>query len=222
EESPCPSAQDTLAGLDRPLDPVCGMMVDPATAAGSHEHRGTTYWFCSRSCLERFREDPDRYLGRAAAPPAPTADSILYTCPMHPEVIAHGPGSCPKCGMALEPVMPVIGEEESSELADMTRRFRISAALTLPIFLGSMVEMAGVRLPGGQGRAWVELLLATPVVLWGGWPFFERAARSIRNLSPNMFTLIGLGTGVAYGASLVATVAPGLFPPSFRGHHGEV
>jgi Cu+-exporting ATPase len=140
---------------------------------------------------------------------------------MHPEVIASAPGSCPKCGMALEPVMPAAEGDSNPELRDMSRRFRVSVALTLPILLASMLEMAGVdlRIPG---RAWIELVLATPVVLWGGRPFFQRAYASIVNRSPNMFTLIALGTGAAYVASLAATVAPGLFPPSFRGHHGEL
>src|SRR5262245_38842865 len=198
------------------------MRVDAASAAGSHEHGGTTYRFCSRGCLETFREDPDRYLG-AAGGPAPSGDEeVLYTCPMHPEVIQRGPGNCPKCGMALEPLMPAAEEGPSAELADMTRRFWVSTALTLPLLLASMAEMLGAPLPAGSARAWIELVLATPVVLWGGWPFFERGWASVVNRSPNMFTLIALGTGVAYLSSVVATVAPGVFPPSFRGQHGEV
>ena len=206
------------------LDPVCGMTIDPADAAGTVEHEGRTYHFCSESCVERFREDPGAFLG--AKPPAPpeAPAGTKWTCPMDPEIVRDGPGSCPICGMALEPMMPAAGDEPNPELVDMGRRFRVSAALTLPL-LGLMVaEMVpalqhSVRRPG---MAWLQLALATPVVLWGGWPFFERGWRSVVTRRLNMFTLIALGTGAAYLFSVAATVAPGLFPPAFRGHGGSL
>jgi len=153
-----------------------------------------------------------------------TAPGVVYTCPMHPEIVRDGPGSCPICGMALEPRTVSLEEEPNPELADMTRRFWVSLALTVPLLFVAMAPMAGVHLGPLAGRAgrWVELIVATPVVLWGGWPFFVRGWTSVVNRSPNMFTLIALGTGVAYADSVVAVLAPGLFPPSFRDHHGEV
>ncbi len=218
------------------IDPVCGMTVDPAAAAGSVTHDGTTYFFCSRHCLEKFRADPGRYTGPQAAPeghacghaehaPAPAVPGVKYTCPMHPEVIRDGPGTCPKCGMALEPMTPTPGAEDDSELRDMTRRFWVSAALTLPVVLLAMLPMIGVALPrwlhGSNGK-WVELILSAPVVLWGGWPFFVRAVQAARHGTANMFTLIGLGTAAAWGYSAVATAAPDLFPAGFRDAHGVV
>ena len=211
-------------------DPVCGMSVDPARAAGEHEHQGRTYYFCSRHCLEEFRAHPQQYLGGAvvqlmpAAPrPAPAA---LYTCPMHPEVVQSQPGACPKCGMALEPQTATAEEEVNPELEDMQRRFWASLALTAPVFFLAMSDL----IPGQPVQhalsarliTWIQLALATPVVLWGGWPFFERGWASLVNRSLNMFTLIALGTGTAYVYSLVAALAPGIFPASFRGHGGEV
>jgi Cu+-exporting ATPase len=190
------------------------MSVDPAEAAGSHEHRGTTYWFCCRSCRERFRASPEAYLGRSEEP-APAARE--YTCPMHPEIVRDRPGICPICGMALEPRVATAEEPENEELRDMTRRLVIGAVLTAPVVVLSM-SSAGAGLP----RAWIELALATPVVLWGGWPFFVRMVASIRNRSLNMFTLIGLGTGAAYAYSVVATLAPGAFPAAAREHGGDV
>ncbi len=217
-------------------DPVCGMTVNPATAAGSVTHDGTTYHFCSKHCVEKFRADPARYTdpktepeGHAcchadapARPTPPAAPGLKYTCPMHPEVVQDGPGTCPKCGMALEPMTPQAGEEDDTELRDMTRRFWVSAALTVPVFLIAMLPMVpGVRLPhwltGSTGK-WIELLLATPVVLWGGWPFFVRAVQALRHGTANMFTLIGLGTAAAWGYSVVAAVAPEAFPAGFREH----
>ena len=214
-------------------DPVCGMEVGPETG---HRflHAGMDYLFCSADCLAEFRKNPDRYVD--AAPPAifRRKDSFVgetgreeeYTCPMHPEVVRDAPGDCPKCGMALEPRLATAEEEESAELADMRRRFRASAVLTVPLFLLAMADF----LPGRPLESsasprilrWLELLLATPVVLWGGWPFFVRGWRSIKNRSLNMFTLIGLGVGVAYVYSLVAALFPGIFPASFRGESGEV
>jgi Cu+-exporting ATPase len=215
-------------------DPVCGMTVDPRTARASYVYNGQTYYFCCPGCLERFRPDPARYLERSIAPigplvvlgaPPSAQPAGEYTCPMHPEVVRNGPGSCPKCGMALEPRTIAAEEPANPELADMTRRFWIGAALTLPVFalaMGGMVPGLRHVVSPKLGHL-VELALATPVVLWCGWPFFVRAWQSLVHRSPNMFTLIGLGTGVAYLYSLVATVAPGLFPRSFADpHSGEI
>ncbi len=209
------------------VDPVCGMTVK-ADNPRRHLHDGVTYRFCSDRCLEKFRADPATYLAPAEARPAPprAAPGARYTCPMHPEIIRDAPGSCPICGMALEPLVAAPGDEESPELRGMARRLRWSAALTAPLFVLAMSEM----LPGdplghalsGSALAWLQLALATPVVLWGGRPFFERGWASIRTRHLNMFTLIALGTGAAYGYSLVATLAPGLFPASFRGHGGAI
>jgi Cu+-exporting ATPase len=221
-------------------DPVCGMKVDPATArGGSHEHGGKTYWFCNPRCRERFVADPEHWLKagpsvaamKAPGPtPAPSAatpgDRVEYVCPMDPEVLETRPGPCPTCGMALEPRAVTLVEERNPELEDMTRRFWVSLALTAPLLLLAMGAMLSGHLvrrlvpPAAQG--WLELLLATPVVLWGGWPFFSRMWRSFRTGRLNMFTLIGIGTGIAWLYSLVAVLVPGAFPVSFRGHGGEV
>ncbi|MFO0890935.1 MAG: heavy metal translocating P-type ATPase [Isosphaeraceae bacterium] len=208
-------------------DPVCGMQVDPATAAGSSEHGGTAYFFCSASCKRKFDADPMRYLSGEVAKPAPApSEGIFYTCPMHPEIVRDTPGSCPICGMALEP-MTATGDESNPELDDMSRRFRVCLMLSAPLLLLTMGEMVVgqetiARLFPGRSLAWLQLLLATPVVLWGGLPFFERGWMSLVNRSLNMFTLIGLGTGAAYGYSVVATFVPGIFPTSFRDHMGNV
>jgi Cu+-exporting ATPase len=203
-------------------DPVCGMMVDPASAAASLDHDGTRYSFCALSCYAKFRAAPDRYLHPEKAMAAVPA-GVEYTCPMHPEVVQIGPGSCPKCGMALEPkTFSSAGEESNPELDDMMRRFRISALLTAPLFLVAMLEMFVTMPLPPRALGWIELALATPVVVWGGLPFFERGWASIRHRSPNMFTLIAIGTGAAFGFSIAAVIAPGIFPPGFRGHHGEV
>ncbi len=205
-------------------DPVCGMEVDPAHSAGSHSYGGNVYYFCSRGCLERFRANPERYIGNGAAVEAPPAAAPLvpteYTCPMHPEVVRSGPGNCPICGMALEPRTVSAGEEKNAELADMRRRLAVAAVLTVPVVLIAM----GEHLPGRpfanlfsrRVSGFVEMLLATPVVLWAGWPFFVRAWHSLVNRSLNMFTLIALGVGVAWAYSVVAVVAPGIFPAAFR------
>ena len=202
------------------VDPVCGMTIDPADAVGRFDYKGQTYYFCAESCLEQFRQDPEQFLGpdtRLAAPFDPEAE---YTCPMHPEVRQKGPGACPICGMALEPVDAAHIDERNPELEDMTRRFRISLVLTAPILAVMVAELLPGRpldrsLPHGL-RNWLELVLATPVVLWGGWPFFERGWTSIVTRHLNMFTLIALGVGAAYAYSVAATLAPGLFPESFR------
>ncbi|HSG05797.1 MAG TPA: heavy metal translocating P-type ATPase, partial [Nitrospiria bacterium] len=245
------------------------MEVAPETAAGSHPFNGETYYFCHESCLEKFRADPEKYLkpqellsigGVPPAPPSP--QGVMYTCPMDPEVQMPGPAPCPKCGMALEPMDPilamtkteytcpmhpeivqdqpgtcpkcgmaletrtVVAEEENPELTDMTRRFRFGLYLAVPVFLIAMLDMvtgkglSALLSPGFV--AWTELVLATPVVLWAGWPFFQRGWTSIVTRNLNMFTLIAIGTGTAYGYSVIATLFPDLFPASFRGAEGHV
>jgi len=247
---------------------VCGMRVDPATSKRFLEYKGTTYYFCGPRCLERFSNDPESFLAKkkvevAPAKPgasAPAADAAAYTCPMHPEVRQDHPGSCPKCGMALEPVAPIqpvskteyvcpmhpqivrsepgncpicgmtleprvvsAGDEPSPELKDMTRRFWISVTLTVPLML---IEMSGMMAGRGvipaAARTWIELALATPVVLWAGRPLLVRGWESIVNRSLNMFTLIGMGVGVAFSYSLFAAAFPNLFPDSFRAADGTV
>jgi len=220
---------------DRVLtDPVCGMTADPRDCAGSAEHAGRTYYFCSEHCLGKFRADPEKYLAarpplreQAGEPPESAAPGAVYTCPMHPEVREQRPGPCPKCGMALEPAAAAAapGAEENPELRDMTRRFWASLVFTAPVLAVAMSEMLpGAPLQHAAGTAalkWIQLAPATPVVLWGGLPFFRRAAASLISFRLNMFTLIALGTGLAYLYSVAATVAPGVFPESFRGHGGE-
>jgi len=189
-------------------DPVCHMRVDPKTARFEHRHRNKTYYFCCQGCRDKFRADPAKYLAPAPAPPAAPAakPGVPYTCPMHPEVRQMGSGACPKCGMALEPVEVTAVEPPNTELADMSRRFWISLALTVPVLALSMFGPMESR-----ASAWAQLLLATPVVLWGGRRFFERGWASILSRSPNMFTLIAVGTGAAYLYSLVAAFFPGAF-----------
>jgi len=209
------------------LDPVCGMQVDPAKAAGSFDHQGKTYFFCSSHCAAKFKSDPAKYVvprqEARAAKPSPAGGK--YTCPMHPEIVQDGPGSCPKCGMALVPMVPAAGaEEENAELRDMTRRFWVSAVLSAPLVVLAMAPYFGFVEPFGLApklRAYVEFILGTPVILWGGWPFFRKFALSVRNRSPNMYTLIGLGVALAYLFSIAAVFAPGLFPSEFRMHGGE-
>lgn len=206
-------------------DPVCGMMVDPERAAGSHEHGGRTYYFCSKHCAAKFKADPDKYLALAPVKPAPRPEDMqaTYTCPMHPEVIQQGPGDCPKCGMALEPV-EVTEEEANPELADMTRRFWISIVLSIPVMIVAMAR----HLPGlhesvlARVPVWVEFVLATPVVLWCGRPLLVRGWKSLVTRNLNMFTLIGLGVLTAYVYSVIATFFPGIFPVSFRDKSGQV
>ena len=206
-------------------DPVCGMRVDPASAKHSAEFAGKTYYFCSAGCREKFLAEPRRYVGEAPAEAAPSAPAgTIYTCPMHPEVRQVGPGSCPICGMALEPVTPAAETGPNPELADMTLRFWVAVALAIPVagleMAGHVVNLDAIVNP--QTTNWIQLVLATPVVLWAGWPFFVRGARSIVSRNLNMFTLIALGTGVAWTYSVVATVAPGVFPAAFRGMDGAV
>jgi Cu+-exporting ATPase len=205
--------------LQPATDPVCGMEVDPANAAAEVEHAGRTYYFCSTGCAQKFNAEPERYVKHPAAEVRAPSRNSRYTCPMHPEIVQDGPGSCPICGMALVPMVPTAGEEDDAELRHMTRRFWVSAALSVPLVVLAMAPMLGFAL---APMPYVELVLATPVVLWGGWPFFHKFWLSLRNKSPNMYTLIGLGVGVAYLFSLVATLLPGVFPDEFRDHAGRV
>ena len=256
------------------IDPICGAQVEASTAAGKYEYKGQTYFFCSHHCLEKFKEDPEKFLkahgheqtrghaaehtpqldkteqgtyvcpmdpevreskpgpcpkcGMALEPAAPSAPTVKteYICPMHPEIVRSEPGSCPICGMALEPRTVSLEDEPNPELVDMTRRFWISAILSLPLLVLAMSDM----IPGQPLKhtlsphlvTWLQLVLATPVVLWGGWPFFERGWHSIVNRSLNMFTLIAIGVGTAYLYSVVATIFPDIFPESFYGHSGTV
>ncbi|MEO6120325.1 MAG: heavy metal translocating P-type ATPase, partial [Terriglobales bacterium] len=248
------------------VDPVCGMTIDPATAAGSTEHNGHTYYFCNPSCKTKFEAEPAKYLEEAATEPAdlapaslaPAAPGTMYICPMDPEVRQDHPGACPKCGMALEPEMPVAAsaerteytcpmhleivrdapgacpicgmaleprtvaalEAEDPELLDMTRRFKVSLALTVPVFLLGMGEMLPGKPFQGSAYAWLQFVLASPVVLWGGLPFFQRGGASVVNRHLNMFSLIALGTGAAYIYSVVALLAPGLLPDGAQ-HHSQ-
>jgi Cu+-exporting ATPase len=203
------------------VDPVCGMDVTPGDAAGGRaEHAGTTYWFCNPSCRERFIADPARYLAPSAPPSG--RDPRIYTCPMHPEVRHVGPGSCPKCGMALEPLEVTADEGPNHELVDMTRRFWGSLALTVPVLGLAMGEMLAPRLVAALGPGawlWSQLVLSTPVVLVGGWPFFVRGGQSLVTRNLNMFTLIALGTGAAFAYSVFATLFPGALPHAMR-HRG--
>jgi P-type Cu+ transporter len=218
----------------RAHDPVCGMQTDDPSRWLAHEHDGRTIHFCSERCREAFVQDPEKYLSgqRRTASSAPTATAAhvarTYTCPMHPEIRQLGPGSCPKCGMALEPTDPVAGDadQDDPEYRDMRRRFRVAAVISVPILAIAMRHMLGLGFLEHQAspRTWslIELALATPVVLWAGWPFHQRAWRSVLNRSLNMFTLIGLGTAMAYLYSLVAILGPGLFPAALRDGHGMV
>ena len=199
------------------LDPVCGMTVDTHTAKHRAEHHGHSYYFCSAGCRSKFTADPQKYIGSAkAAEPVP--DGTIYTCPMHPQIRQPGPGACPICGMALEPEMPTADSGPNAELVDMTRRFWIGLVLTLPVL---SLEMGGHltdlhMLLGKTLSNWIQFALATPVVLWAGWPFFVRGYQSLLTRNLNMFTLIAMGTGVDWLYSVVAVLIPDLFPPTFR------
>ena len=262
------------------MDPICGMNVEPNSAAGSHVHNGQTYYFCSQHCLAKFKEDPEKFLkspatehaahgheqshadtaqapkkdsaehgiyvcpmdpevreskpgacpkcGMALEPATPAAPSVKteYVCPMHPEIVRPEPGACPICGMALEPRTVTLEEEANPELIDMTRRFWAGVVLSAPIVFLAMSDMIPGQ-PVQRGLSpqllnWFQLVLATPVVLWGGWPFFQRGWASIVNRSLNMFTLIAIGVGTAFVYSLAATLFPDAFPQSFRSHGGAV
>ncbi|MDR4305921.1 heavy metal translocating P-type ATPase [Chelatococcus sambhunathii] len=207
------------------IDPVCGMTVDPATARHRLEQGARTEFFCSAGCRAKFEADPEKYLSPSSAEPEAMPEGTVYTCPMHPEIRQEGPGSCPICGMALEPDLVTAEAQPNHELADMTRRFWIALALALPVFLlemGSHLFPAIHHLVPPSVSVWIQFALATPVVLWAGWPFFQRGWASVVSRHLNMFTLIAMGTGVAYAYSVVATFAPGVFPSAFRGPDGTV
>ncbi len=226
-------AERTAPGRAKPaVDPVCGMTVEPDIP---HRlvHAGTEYLFCSARCRERFAADPEAFLRERkdgaererGAPPPPSAPpgAVEWTCPMHPQIVRDRPGTCPICGMALEPRTITLEEQENPELVDMTRRFRVALALTIPLLPVAMFpRVPGVRDLSEHARMWAELALATPVCLWAAWPFYERAVRSVVNRSLNMFTLIGMGVAVAYVYSVVAALFPDLFPDSFRDESGRV
>ncbi|HZE64706.1 MAG TPA: heavy metal translocating P-type ATPase, partial [Pyrinomonadaceae bacterium] len=218
------------------IDPVCGMTVSLKTAAGSFEHNGQTYYFCSPHCVAKFQSKPESFLNKSAAPmmtqpvgmqrAKPSQKTASFTCPMHPEIVRDAPGSCPICGMALEPRTVSLDEEESPELTKMSRRFWVCVGLSIPLLIIGMSELIPSAplervVPMGV-RGWIELGLATPVVLWGAWPFFVRAWQSLVNRSLNMFTLIGVGVGVAYLFSVIAKLFPEIFPQSFHDASGNV
>jgi Cu+-exporting ATPase len=208
-------------------DPVCGMDVDPAATAHHHEHAGETYHFCSPDCAGKFAGDPEFYLLASEERPAPVAQPAAggqYTCPMHPEIVTDGPDACPLCGMALEPMQITAEKPPNPELTDMTRRFRVGAVFAVPLLLmamGDMIPAISFAHLLGAGFEWTQLVLATPVVLWAGWPFFVRGWQSIVHRSPNMFILVVLGTGAAYFFSLVAVILPEVIPDAFQGHDGQ-
>jgi Cu+-exporting ATPase len=200
------------------------MDVDPHTAKHRAEHGGRTYYFCSAGCRTKFIADPGKYLTKEEHAHAPVPEGTIYTCPMHPQIRQVGPGSCPICGMALEPELVSAEHGPHPELVDMQRRFWIGLALSLPVVALEMGgHFTGLHMLLGQTTSnWLQLALATPVVLWAGWPFFERGWQSLLTRNLNMFTLIAMGTGVAWVYSVIATVAPGIFPPAFRGPDGAV
>jgi len=207
-------------------DPVCGMVVERASAKHVHSHGGKNYYFCSDHCEHKFAADPDRYMG-PTVPQEPAPEGTEFTCPMHPEIIQVGPGTCPKCGMALEP-MGISAEDSgpNAELVDFKRRFWIGAVFTIPLLILSMGPFVGLgflrEIIGEKLTLWTELLLGTPVILWAGWPFFERGVQSVVNKNLNMFTLIGMGVGAAYLFSVVAVLVPDIFPDGFRDAQGHV
>jgi heavy metal translocating P-type ATPase len=210
-------------------DPVCGMLVDPAEVRHCAEHAGHNYFFCSAKCREKFAAEPARYVvasPQGQGPPSSAVGEVLWTCPMHPQIVRREPGNCPICGMTLEPMTAAAGEIANPELRDMTRRFWVGVALSVPLLAIAMAQhfdkAALDALISPRLLVWVQLIVGTPAVLWGGWPFFQRGWASVVNRRLNMFTLIALGTGVAYVYSLVAALAPGIFPASFRDHDGQV
>ena len=219
----CATRED--AGSSKPpvTDPVCGMTIDPAKTAHHASHESDDYHFCSAGCRTKFVADPDKYLSDAPRPEPEATPGAIWTCPMHPEVRQEGPGTCPICGMALEPEEPSLDDAPNPELVDFTRRFWVSAVLAVPLLIVSMIaEMLGIQIVSPTASPWVQLALSAPIVLWAGKPFFERGWTSIRTRHLNMFTLIAIGVGSAFLYSLVATFAPGLFPPTFRMHGGMV
>ena len=214
---------DTDTQAKTATDPVCGMKVDPHTAKHRATHEGRPYYFCSAGCKTKFEANPGQYLAREKAKPAPAKPGAIYTCPMHPEIEQEGPGDCPICGMALVPVGGAPADD--SELRDLARRFWVGTVLSIPLVVLAMAPMAGIMEPFGlapRPRGWVEFALGTPVVLWVGWPILVKFWRSLRGWSLNMYSLIGLGVGLAYLFSLAAVFVPGLFPQEFREHDGAV
>ena len=207
------------------VDPVCGMTVDPEQTAYHATYAGHDYHFCSAGCRAKFVGDPEAYLNKSAAEPVAAPEGTIWTCPMHPEIRQDHPGACPICGMGLEPEMVTADTGPSAELTDMSRRFWIGLALAIPVFI---LEMGGHLFPAlhhlvpMKTSIWIQFALATPVVLWAGWPFFERGWASLKTRNLNMFTLIAMGTGVAWLYSIVATLAPGIFPDAFRAADGTV
>ncbi len=205
------------------IDLVCGMDVDPHTSTLKADHKGHTYYFCGPGCRTKFIANPEKFLSPQQREEGLVATGATYTCPMHPEIRQVGPGSCPICGMALEPELVSLDDTPNPELADMTWRFWIGLVLTIPVFILAMAShVFGLHIIDSAISNWVQLALATPVVLWAGWPFFVRGWQSLLTRNLNMFTLIAIGTGIAWAYSIVATSYPGLFPPAFRGHDGSV
>ncbi len=233
-------AGDAAPAAGTAIDPVCGMTVDLSAGKPTYHYHGTTYHFCGKGCRDKFAADPERYLKAAEKPagghhghhgaapvlPTPPVAGALYTCPMHPEIVRDRPGDCPICGMALEPVVASAHDEPNPELADMTRRLWLGIAFSIPLLVLSMgphVGLGFIRTSFGERPSlWLELVLASPVVLWAGWPVLVRAVRSVANRSPNMWTLIGMGITASYLFSIVAVLAPQIFPPGFRDHNGNV
>ena len=217
--------EKTAKDIHMATDPVCGMMVDPHAGKPTARFGGGTYFFCSDGCRTKFAADPERYLGKKGEP-EPLPAGTLYTCPMHPQIVQEGPGHCPICGMALEPMGAPPEDTDNPELIDFTRRLWVAAPLALALLVLDMgAHVFGVDLLpflSPQAEQWLKLILAIPAVLWCGWPFFVRGLASLRSGWLNMFTLIALGTGAAFLYSVVATIAPGLFPPSMADAHGLI
>lgn len=219
----CCSGDQAAKGTAMVTDPVCGMTVDPAKTAHHAEHAGRTYHYCSAGCRTKFVANPDAYLGDKPKPEPKATPGAIWTCPMHPQIRQEGPGTCPICGMALEPEEPSLDDGPNPELVDFTRRLWVAGVLAVPLLAISMVaEMLGVHVVSSTASPWIQLALTAPIVLWAGLPFFQRGWISLRTRHLNMFTLISIGVGAAFLYSLVATVAPGIFPPTFRMHGGVV
>ena len=225
-----PSSGDHVHAVEAPaaVDPVCGMTVDMTAGKPTHTHNGLEFHFCGQKCHDKFVADPEHYISgahREADKDLPSG--TLYTCPMHPEIVQEGPGDCPICGMALEPQgVPTGDEGPNPELVDFKRRFWVGAALTIPLLVLTMGPYVGLGVVreflGERVTLWIELVLGTPVILWAGWPFFVRGWKSVVSRNLNMFTLIGMGVGAAYLFSIVAVLAPGIFPDGFRDPEGNV
>jgi len=218
DASSCSAAHDSAAS-GKVVDPVCGMTVDAEKTAHHADHAGRAYHFCSSGCRTKFVSNPDAYLGDVPKSEPKATPGAMWTCPMHPQIRQEGPGTCPICGMALEPEEPSLDDGPNPELLDFTRRLWVAGILTIPLLIVSMfAEMLGLHLVSPAASPWVQLALTAPIVLWAGWPFFERGWASLRTRHLNMFTLIAMGVGAAFFYSLVATLAPGIFPASFRTH----